>query len=77
MAKIVLLVFIILGAIVSVIKILSQIVSQRKCVTDFEIQEFYKATLKQDDNAYRRFIAHLGICEKCQLRLHNFQKEET
>ncbi len=73
MIQIVLLAFI-AGSIAAVIKVVRQIVSERKCVTDYEIGKFYKGTLKHDDAIYRRFIAHLGICEKCQTRLHSFQK---
>ena len=73
MIQIVLLAFI-AGSIAAVIKILRQIASERKCATDFEIGKFYKGTLKHNDAVYRRFIAHLGICEKCQTRLHDFQK---
>lgn len=72
MIQIVLLAFI-AGSVAAVIKILKQIIAERKCVTDFEIRKFYNGTLKGDDEKYRRFISHLGICEKCQGRLHNFQ----
>ncbi len=73
MIELVLLIFI-AGSIAAVIKILRQIIAERKCASDFEIGKFYNGSLKQNDTAYRRFIAHLGICEKCQNRLHNFQQ---
>lgn len=70
----VLLLIFIAGSILAVLKIVQQIVAERKCATDFEMSKFYNGTLKRNDAAYRRFIAHLGICEKCQNRLHNFQQ---
>lgn len=75
MIALILLIFI-SGLILAVLKIVKQIIDERKCASDFEIIQFYNQQLKKNDAAYRRFIAHLGICEKCQNRLHNVDEIE-
>lgn len=75
MITIVLLIFI-GGLIWTVIKIVSQIIDERRCLTDQELKKFYNGNLRKDEDSYRRFIAHLGICEKCQERLHAYNEND-
>lgn len=59
-----------LGCLYAALKVVGQIVSQRRCIADNEIRKFYLGQLP--DHKKRTIVGHLGICEKCQERLHSF-----
>lgn len=59
----------------AVIKIIMQIVNERKCLDDASIRKFMLNRL--NENERRRVIAHLGICEKCRNVFHNFNQDDA
>lgn len=66
----------VLIALFSVLAIVKQIMAQRKCLSDHQLRKFMGQRLKGKERDL--VIAHLGICETCQTRLHeiNFGKKE-
>ena len=72
----VLLIFSLLIAFIVLQKV-KEIIRQYRCLTDTEIKGFMIGRLRKQDQAYRRAVAHLGICEQCQERLQQFDDKET
>ena len=62
-----------LGSIVAVIATVRQIMGNQKHLTDNVIRKFLLNQLSEREQ--NRTTAHLGICEACQERLHNFGKK--
>lgn len=55
----------------AVVGIVIYIVKSQVCPKDKVIADFYSGRIKE--NKRKVFISHLGTCEKCQERLHNFK----
>lgn len=53
-----------------VLQVISRIISQRKCLEDETISEYKKGRLPSDER--RAVHYHLGICEKCQNRMIDY-----
>lgn len=62
-----------LGAVVAVIATVRQIMGNQKHLTDDIIRKFLLNQLSERE--HDRTTAHLGICEACQERLHNYGKK--
>ncbi len=62
-----------LGSFVAVIILVRQIIGNQKHLTDDIIRRFLINQLSERE--HDRTTAHLGICEACQERLHNFGKK--
>ena len=50
-----------------------QIISQQKCLSEEDIRNYMLGRLYKNDKEYQRVIGHLGNCEKCQERMHDFK----
>lgn len=57
-----------------VLQVISQIISQRKCLEDETIMEYKKGRLPSDER--RTVHYHLGICEKCQNRMIDYDGDD-
>ncbi len=57
-------------SIITVIAVVRQIMGNQKHLTDDIIRRFLINQLSEKE--HDRATAHLGICEACQERLHNF-----
>ena len=66
-----------LGCLFVTVKIVSQIIGQQQCLTDDDIRNYMLGRLHNDDNKYHRFIGHLGNCEKCQQRMHDYKPSDN
>lgn len=55
----------------AVIKIFMQIINERKCLEDSSIRMFMLNRLSERER--KNLTAHLGICEKCRDKFHNFE----
>ncbi len=53
-------------------KIVRRLIQERKHLSDETLNAFYKGKIKRDGEEYGSIIAHLGSCENCQNRLHQF-----
>ncbi len=53
-----------------VLRILARIMAERKCIEDNDIRRYM--TNRLPERARNRMIAHLGICEKCQQKLQDY-----
>lgn len=56
-----------------VVAVFRQIIGNQKHLTDDTIRRFLLNQLSERE--HDRMTAHLGICEACQERLHNFGKK--
>ncbi len=66
------------GLAVVVWQKMRQIYAQYRCLDHSEVHAFMTGSLrKRNANAYRRAVAHLGLCEKCQQRLQNYDGREN
>ncbi|MEL6867775.1 MAG: hypothetical protein AAFP19_25340 [Bacteroidota bacterium] len=63
----------IIGLVISKVR---EIIQQYKCLDDHTIHAFMTGRLRKDTKAYDQAIAHLGLCEKCQEKLHNFDEKK-
>ena len=51
---------------------------QYQCVEDENLRSYLYGKLKKSDpKEYEHLIAHLGLCEKCQERLHEISTGES
>lgn len=64
-------------ALAAIVKVLLQIAGQQKCLSDEEIRNYMLGRLHGDDEAYYRVIGHLGNCEKCQQRMHDYKPSDN
>lgn len=55
----------------AVIKIIIQIINERKCLDDSSIRLFMLNRLSEKER--KRVISHLGICENCRDKFHDFE----
>lgn len=68
------LIFILVIGAYGVSQIIAKIIQQRKHLDDETLTKVAKATIKYEPN-YDAAIAHLGICRKCEERLHEISRE--
>lgn len=66
--------FLLIICIYTAVQVISKIIRQQKHLDDETLKKVVKTTIKYENN-YDDVIAHLGICEKCQDRLHEISKE--
>ncbi len=59
-----------------VARVMIRIIGQQKCLSDEEIRNYMLGRLHGDDDAYHRVIGHLGNCEKCQQRMHDYKPSD-
>ena len=64
----------ILISFLGVVAVVRQIIGNQKHLTDDTIRRFFINQLSERE--HDRTTAHLGICEACQERLHNFGKKQ-
>ena len=62
--------------LIAIARIISQIFVQQKCLTDDDIRNYMLGRLFENDNQYHRVIGHLGNCEKCQQRMHDYKPSD-
>ena len=62
--------------LVAVIRIGIQIINQQQCISDEDIRDYMLGRLHGNDNEYHRVIGHLGNCEKCQQRMHDYKPSD-
>ena len=60
-----------------VFKASAKVISQYKHLTDEEIRDVMTNRINKYSEKYDRIIRHLGLCEKCQTRLHNFDPKDN
>ena len=66
-------ILIFLGVIV-VIKIMEGMMDNRKCPDDALLKDVILRKVDRDSKRARTTIRHLGICEKCRDRVHDFSR---
>ena len=54
-----------------------QIIRQQKCLSDEDIRNYMLGRLHGNDSEYHRVIGHLGNCEKCQQRMHDYKPADN
>ena len=57
------------------VKIVIQIVNQRKCPEDEILRNVVLGITKKNSETAEKVIRHLGICEKCQERVREIGEE--
>ncbi len=55
----------------AVIKVLMQIINERRCLDDSSIRLFMLNRLNEKER--KKITAHLVICEQCRDKFHNFE----
>ena len=63
-------------SLVAVIRVGIQIINQQQCISDEDIRDYMLGRLHDNDNEYHRVIGHLGNCEKCQQRMHDYKPSD-
>lgn len=59
-------------SLLAVMRIVYQIILDRRCIDKKTFEKFRRGKLKdRDEGAHQRVIRHLGICEKCAKELEN------
>ena len=58
----------------AVLGVLRQIWAQQQHLTDKDIKDLVQLKLRDREEAYHRIVSHLGICDKCQKKLEEFNK---
>lgn len=59
-----------------IFKAAQRIVQQYKHLTDEEVKDVMLNRIDRYGAQYSRIIRHLGLCESCQNRLHNYKEED-
>jgi hypothetical protein len=69
--------YIICGALLAYIlyKFVNRVRASYRCPDDELLRDFYHGRLKREEDLRRSITHHLGVCEKCQERLYDLQKE--
>jgi uncharacterized membrane protein len=65
-----------LGSLSVAIGIIIQIIRQQKCLNDNDIRNYMLGRLHSNEKEYHRVIGHLGNCEKCQQRMHDYKPSD-
>ena len=63
-----------LGLLYLVLQIVGRMIAQRRCPDDDDLRNFFMQRLREKEKA--RITSHLGICEKCQDRLHELTRNQ-
>ncbi|MDF1698466.1 MAG: hypothetical protein P1U56_21625 [Saprospiraceae bacterium] len=58
-----------------IVKIIIEIINQRKCPEDEELKDVVLGITKKNTASADKVIRHLGICEKCQERAREIGSE--
>lgn len=59
-----------------VFKAIRRVANQYKHLDKEDVRDVMMNRLDKQSTEYSRIIRHLGICEKCQEKLHNFKDED-
>ncbi len=59
-----------------IIRVIIQIIGQQRCLSDQDIRDYMLGRLHKNDKEYHRVIGHLGNCEKCQQRMHDYKSSD-
>lgn len=72
------LLFLVLAAFLlyTIYRIVVEVLAQREHLTDETIRALMHGKLRKNEEAYRRALIHLGTCQKCQAKLHNYNGDE-
>lgn len=63
-----------IGLILTIAGIVREVIKQHKCIPEAIMKKFMHNTLPKEEKAM--VTTHLGICENCQQRLHDFNFSE-
>ena len=72
------LLFLVLAAFLlyTIYRIVVEVLAQREHLSDETIRSLLHGKLRKNEEAYRRALIHLGTCQKCQAKLHNYNGDE-
>lgn len=67
--------FLAAGLAFTVYKQLKKIIKMRACFEDEVLGDYFHGRLNREEELRRSVVSHLGVCEKCQEKMYELQKE--